>query len=96
MQKLVGASRALSARPEFSAVQNLKSIDVISVRLWLDRRIDFQFPANVLAGCEREAGSTFCDLNVLQGISTPIECVATFLIASSAGHEVFRKWCTRV
>ena len=66
MQKLVGASRALSVRPEFSAVQNLKSIDVISVRLWLDRKIDFQFPANVLAGFEKEAGSTFFDLNVLQ------------------------------
>jgi hypothetical protein len=66
MQKLVNASAALSRRPEFSAVQKLKSIDVISVRLWLDRKIDFQFPANVLAGFEKEAGSTFFDLNALQ------------------------------
>jgi len=33
MQKLVGASATLSSRPEFSAVQHLQSIDVISVRL---------------------------------------------------------------
>jgi len=35
-------------------------------RLWLDRKIDFLFPANVLAGFEKEAGSTFFDLNALQ------------------------------
>lgn len=66
MQKLVGASTVLSKRPEFQAVDHLKTIDVISVRLWFDRKIEFHYPANVLAGFERQAGSTFFDLNTLQ------------------------------
>ncbi len=66
MQKIVAASEHLQKWPEFRAVGNLKSIDVISVRLWLDRKIDFKFPANVLAGFEEQAGSTFFDLNTLQ------------------------------
>ena len=66
MQKIVAASEQLSKWPEFRAVSNLKSIDVISVRLWLDRKINFKYPANVLAGFEDQAGSTFFDLNTLQ------------------------------
>ena len=66
MQKIVAASKELSRWPEFRAVSNLKSIDVISVRLWLDRKLDFTYPANVLAGFEEQAGSTFFDLNTLQ------------------------------
>lgn len=66
MQKLVLGSDELSQRPEFKAVSHLKAIDVISVRLWLDRKVDFKYPANVLAGFESQAGSTFFDLNALQ------------------------------
>ena len=69
MQKLVAGSQALSQRSEFSRISNLQSIDVISVRIWLDKKIDFKYPANVLAGFERHAGSTFFDLNVLQVIA---------------------------
>ena len=90
MQKLVGASRALSARQEFSDVQNLRSIDVISVRLWLDRKIDFQFPANVLAGFEKEAGSPFFDLNVLQVINIPrqLQChIRDHGLSRSRSHQ---------
>ena len=66
MQKIVANSEQLSKWPEFRAVSKLTSIDVISVRLWLDRKIDFKYPANVLAGFEDQAGSTFFDLNTLQ------------------------------
>ena len=66
MQKLVAGSAELSKRAEFKAVSNLQSIDVISVRLWFDRKIHFKYPANVLAGFESQAGSTFFDLNTLQ------------------------------
>jgi hypothetical protein len=34
---------ALGARKEFAAVQNLKSIDVVAVRLYLDRRIKARY-----------------------------------------------------
>lgn len=75
MQKLVAASDALSVRSEFKAVSNLKAIDVISVRVWLDRKFDFKYPANVLAGFESQAGSTFFDLNALQVCSPYICCL---------------------
>ena len=66
MQKIVSNSQVLQQRREFHAVQNLRSIDVISARLWFDRKINFRYPANVLAGFERHAGATFFDLNTLQ------------------------------
>lgn len=66
MQKIVEASDLLSRRKEFQAVRNLKSIDVISTRLWFDRKVNFSYPANVLAGFEDHAGATFFDLNTLQ------------------------------
>ena len=66
MQKLVEGSSLLRQLPEFRRIQSLKAIDVISVRIWLDKKIDFKYPANVLAGFERHAGSTFFDLNALQ------------------------------
>lgn len=62
----MAGSKELSKWPEFKAVSQLKSIDVISVRLWFDRKIAFKYPANVLAGFENQAGSTFFDLNTLQ------------------------------
>ena len=66
MQKLVEATPVLSQRQEFAAVRNLSAIDVISCRLWFDRRVNLRFPANVLAGFEGNAGGTFFDLNTLQ------------------------------
>ena len=54
--------------PELVRAGRLEAIDVVSVRLWLDRRIDVADPANVLsrfAGL-RGAGATFFMLDQLQ------------------------------
>jgi hypothetical protein len=66
MQKIVQANPALGSRPEFRRMMNLRGIDVVSTRLWLDKRIETQFPANVLAGFEDNMGSTYFNLNDLQ------------------------------
>lgn len=66
MKKVVGASDVLSQRQEFRNVSKLSAIDVASIRLWLDQKVNFKYPANVLAGFESHAGATFFDLNALQ------------------------------
>ena len=66
MQKIIQANPALGRRPEFRRIMNLRGIDVVSTRLWLDKRVSTQFPANVLAGFEDNMGSTYFNLNDLQ------------------------------
>ena len=63
---MVAGCPVLAGRPEFRAVNNLRSIDAIAARVWLDRRIPTRFPANVLAGFEGSAGATYFNLNDLQ------------------------------
>lgn len=65
MQRIVQANRALAARPEFARIMNLRGVDVVSVRVWLDRRVATQFPANVLAGFDESMGATYFNLNDL-------------------------------
>ena len=67
MQKLVSACPVLASREEFRRINNLHSIDCIATRLWFDRRVSTQFPANVLGkGFEESTGGTFFNLNDLQ------------------------------
>ena len=68
MQKLVAAAPALAARPELRATANLRSIDCLATRLWLDCRVACRFPANVLSGFPslEGAGGTWFHLNDLQ------------------------------
>jgi len=65
MKKLVTQSPSLK-RPEFRKVMNLKSLDVISTRVWLDKKIDFEYPSNVFSGFDETVGGTFFHLNDLQ------------------------------
>eukprot|EP00892_Ulva_mutabilis_P003924 jgi/Ulvmu1/1903/UM012_0062.1 len=65
MQKIVSANPALGDRADFRRVMNLQGLDVVSTRLWLDRRVPTQFPANVLAGFDDDMGSTYFNLNDL-------------------------------
>ena len=55
--------------PELTAAASLPATDVMSLRLWLDRKVAVPYPANVFARFEqlRGAGGTFFDLNALQG-----------------------------
>ncbi|KAH9568425.1 hypothetical protein CY35_03G076600 [Sphagnum magellanicum] len=66
MQRIVASSSALAERPEFSAVSNLGTIDILATRLWLDQRIILRNPSNVIAGFEPSTGATLFDLNALQ------------------------------
>jgi hypothetical protein len=66
MQRIVASSSALVERPEFSAVSNLGTIDILATRLWLDQRIILRNPSNVIAGFEPSTGATLFDLNALQ------------------------------
>lgn len=66
MQKIIQANPGLGGLPEMRRIMNLRGIDVVSTRFWLDARVDTQFPANVLAGFDNNMGSTYFNLNDLQ------------------------------
>lgn len=69
MKSLVGGSPAVAREcPELAAAASLSGIDVISVRLWLDRTVPTRTPANVFAKFPalRGAGGTFFMLDQLQ------------------------------
>jgi uncharacterized protein with NAD-binding domain and iron-sulfur cluster len=69
MKSVVQGSPALARRaPELCAAASLDAIDVISVRLWLDRTVPTRTPANVFSRFEelRGAGGTFFMLDQLQ------------------------------
>lgn len=69
MEAVVKASPDLARIPTFSQAASLKGIDVISVRLWLDRIVPTRTPANVFSRFDelRGAGGTFFMLDQLQG-----------------------------
>jgi len=68
MQAVVGASPELARIPQLSNAASLKGIDVISVRLWLDRTVPTRTPANVFSRFSelRGAGGTFFMLDQMQ------------------------------
>ena len=66
MQKLISACPTLAARPEFRRIMTLQGLDVMATRPWFDKRVETQFPSNVLSGFEETTGGTFFNLNQLQ------------------------------
>jgi uncharacterized protein with NAD-binding domain and iron-sulfur cluster len=68
MQGVVSSSPDLARFPVFSQAASCKGIDVISVRLWLDRVVPTRTPANVFSRFSelRGAGGTFFMLDQLQ------------------------------
>jgi len=72
MQSVVSGSPDLARLPVFSQAASLKGIDVISVRLWFDRRVETRSPANVFSRFEslRGAGGTFFMLDQFQAGNT--------------------------
>jgi hypothetical protein len=68
MESVVRSSPDLARLPVFSNAASLKGIDVISVRIWLDRVVPTRTPANVLSRFDalRGAGGTFFMLDQLQ------------------------------
>eukprot|EP00798_Chlamydomonas_sp_ICE-L_P017416 gene17416-23716_t len=65
-QKLLQASPVLSSAPDLCSIMNLKAVDVMATRLWFDKKVQTRYPANVLAGFEPQAGTTFFDVSQLQ------------------------------
>jgi len=67
MENVVKASPALARLPVFSKAASCKSIDVISVRIWLDTKVETRTPANVFSrfASLRGAGGTFFMLDQL-------------------------------
>ena len=69
MRCVVGSSPALArAAPELSRAASLGGIDVVTTRIWLDRYVAVENPANVLSRFSglRGAGGTFFMLDQLQ------------------------------
>eukprot|EP00741_Cyanophora_paradoxa_P008367 tig00001302_g8094.t1 len=66
LQRIVAGSGALRSRREFCAVANLRAVDALAVRLWLDRKVDVPRSANAVWGFEETTGMTLFDLSALQ------------------------------
>ncbi|XP_008236052.1 PREDICTED: uncharacterized protein LOC103334855 [Prunus mume] len=65
LQKLIENSAVLCTREEFLKVLNLASIDVLSVKLWLDRKVNISNASNACSGFDDSFGWTFFDLNAI-------------------------------
>mmetsp|Transcript_19831 Transcript_19831/g.24456 ORF Transcript_19831/g.24456 Transcript_19831/m.24456 type:complete len:622 (+) Transcript_19831:121-1986(+) len=68
MKSVVDSSKDLANIPTFSKAASLKGIDVISTRIWFDKKVPTRTPANVFAKFEalRGSGGTFFMLDQLQ------------------------------
>ncbi|XP_059460347.1 uncharacterized protein LOC132189608 isoform X2 [Corylus avellana] len=64
LQELVKNSAVLCTREEFLKVLNLTSIDVVTVKLRLDRKVKIPNASNACSGFD-EFGWTFFDLNII-------------------------------
>ncbi|XP_052879091.1 uncharacterized protein LOC108479378 isoform X2 [Gossypium arboreum] len=65
LQETIKKSAALCKREEFLKVLNLAGIDVVTVKLWLDRKVAIPNPSNACAGFDDLFGCTVFDLNVI-------------------------------
>ncbi|GMN38215.1 hypothetical protein TIFTF001_007441 [Ficus carica] len=58
-------SAVLCTREEFLKVLNLDSIDVLTVKLWLDRKVSIPYASNACSGFDDSFGWTFFHLNMI-------------------------------
>eukprot|EP00898_Chlorokybus_atmophyticus_P005622 jgi/Chlat1/6060/Chrsp4S06343 len=65
LQRIAAGSDTLKSRAEFVNISNLGGIDVLAVRLWLDKKVDIPKPSNACFGFDTTTGWTFFDLNAL-------------------------------
>ncbi|ERT06036.1 pyridine nucleotide-disulfide oxidoreductase family protein [Lyngbya aestuarii BL J] len=65
MKKILAGSSALQNRPEFRNLNNLNAVDVLSTRLWFDRKVNIPRASNACFGFDTTTGWTFFDLNAL-------------------------------
>ncbi|KAM4089439.1 hypothetical protein ACB094_07G151800 [Castanea mollissima] len=65
LQELIKNSAVLRTREEFLKVLNLASIDVVTVKLRLDRKVKIPNASNVCSGFDDSFGWTLFDLNII-------------------------------
>ncbi|XP_061978695.1 uncharacterized protein LOC133699474 isoform X2 [Populus nigra] len=65
VQELTKNSAALNTREEFLKVLNLAASDLVSTKLWLDKKIRIPFARNVCSSFDDSSGWTFFNLNEL-------------------------------
>lgn len=65
MQGMLRSSKTLASYPEFRAVTKLGAIDVLAVRLYLDRSVKIDKPSNAAFGFDDTTGWTLFDLTRL-------------------------------
>ncbi|KAF5745769.1 phytoene dehydrogenase chloroplastic/chromoplastic-like isoform X1 [Tripterygium wilfordii] len=65
LRELIQNSSALCTREDFLKVLNLSSIDVLTAKLWLDRKVNVPKTSNASSGFGDSFGWTFFDLNMM-------------------------------
>ncbi|ERM96271.1 hypothetical protein AMTR_s00001p00161700 [Amborella trichopoda] len=65
LQQIIMNSSVLQMREEFLNVLNLRAIDVVTVRLWLDRKVKIPKASNTCSGFNDSMGWAFFDLTLL-------------------------------
>nr|ALQ56926.1 phytoene desaturase [Crocus ancyrensis] len=63
LQSTIMSSSVLQSREDFLNVLNLSTIDVVSVKVWLDRKVEIPNASNVCSGFDDLTAWTFLDLN---------------------------------
>lgn len=64
--RIAANSPLLARHTEFASLHELTALDVMAVRLWLDKRVKMPTPSNVAVGFDDGVGATLFDLTVLQ------------------------------
>lgn len=65
MKNIVRSSPVLGSHRYFTDIRNLKSIDVLAVRLYLNKRVRIPYKSNACFGFDETTGWTFFDLTEL-------------------------------
>ncbi|XP_052194699.1 uncharacterized protein LOC127802736 isoform X2 [Diospyros lotus] len=65
LQEIIQSSAALCTREEFLKVLNLGTIDLLTVKLQLDRKVNIPYVSNACSGFDNSNGWIFFDLNMI-------------------------------
>ncbi|XP_073156087.1 uncharacterized protein [Henckelia pumila] len=64
LQEIIHSSAVLCAREDFLKILNLKSIDLLTVKIQLDRKVNIPYASNVSSGFDGSRAWTFFDLSI--------------------------------
>ncbi|XP_019166201.1 PREDICTED: uncharacterized protein LOC109162020 isoform X1 [Ipomoea nil] len=65
LQEIIQNSATLCTREEFLKVLNLGSIDLLTVKLQLDKKVNIPYASNVSSGFDNSSACAFFDLNAI-------------------------------